>query len=260
MYEELMKKLGFEDKEIMVFIAVLERGRVTPATVANVTGIKRPTVYSVASILANKGVLYIDTTSEPAYLVVESGDVLENLIKKQELQLEEDRKTVQETMKLLENVPKSMKYSVPKVKFYNEKELKDALYRQTPIWHENALLTGETIWWGFEDAAWIRLYPDCVKYHWDVAPQEVGARYIIDDRELEKTKREQVFDERRQVKFINPEQHSFTATQVVVGDYVLLIMSNEKPYYMIEIHDRVMAHNLREVFKMLWDSLGDKAQ
>ncbi len=255
MYTELMQKLGFEDKEIAVFIAVLERSRVTPATVATVTGIKRPTVYNVAKTLADKGVLYIDTTSEPAYLVVESGNVLENLVNKQELRLKEDRKTVQETIKLLENIPKSMKYSVPKVKFYNENELEDALYRQTPIWHENALSTGETIWWGFEDAAWIRLFPGWVKYHWDVAPQEVGARYIIDDRELEKTKKEQAFDERRQVKFISPEHHSFTATQVVFGDYILFIMSNEKPYYMIEIHDRVMAHNLREVFKMLWEKI-----
>ena len=70
-----------------------------------------------------------------------------------------------------------------------------------------------------------------------------------------KTRKTQIFDERRKIKFIDTKLHSFTANQAVLGDYIVFIMSNTKPYYMIEIHDRVMAHNLRQTFKLLWDNL-----
>jgi sugar-specific transcriptional regulator TrmB len=131
MYTELLEKLGFDEKEIAVFIAVLERGRVAPAVVATITGINRSTVYSVAKSLAERGVLYIDSASEPAYLVVESGDALENLISKQEIKLNKERKIVAETIKLLESIPKSKNYSVPKIRFYNERELETALHERT---------------------------------------------------------------------------------------------------------------------------------
>lgn len=254
MYTELLKKLGFDDKEIAVFITVLERGRVAPAVVATITGIKRPTVYSVAKSLMEKSVLHIDTTSEPAYLVIESGEVLENLVKKQEIRLGEERKLVSEAVQLLENIPKSKNYSVPKIRFYNERELESALYERTKYWHESTVSTGEPLAWGYQDPLWFEKYPEWVRYYWDIAPAELGSRYLMDMRSKE-TKKNQTFGHDRLIKYLDTKKHSFTTTNVVLGDYILYIVANEKPYYMIEIHDRVMAHNTREMFKMLWESL-----
>jgi hypothetical protein len=52
---------------------------------------------------------------------------------------------------------------------------------------------------------------------------------------------------------LDDKMNEFTATQAVLGDYVIYAMTDEKPFYMIEIHDRVMAHNFRQVFKLLWE-------
>jgi sugar-specific transcriptional regulator TrmB len=57
MYTEYLKQLGLDDKEIAVFLVVLERGKVLPATVATITNINRSTVYSVAKELARKGLI-----------------------------------------------------------------------------------------------------------------------------------------------------------------------------------------------------------
>lgn len=254
MYTELLNKLGFDDKEIAVFITVLERGRVAPAVVATITGINRSTVYSVAKSLMERGVLHIDTASEPTYLVVESGEVLENLLNKQEIKLNEERKIVAETIKLLDNIPKSKNYSVPQIRFYNERELESALYDRTKYWQESAVSTNEPLIWGYQDPLWFGKYPEWVKYYWDVAPKELGSRYLMDMRSKE-TIKNQTFGHDRLIKYIDTEKHSFTTTNVVLGDYIIYIVANEKPYYMIEIHDRVMAHNLREVFKMLWEKV-----
>lgn len=255
MYQESLKKLGFDDKEIAVFITVLERGKVTPATVATITGINRSTVYSIAKVLVDKGILRIDTASEPSYLIIESADVLENIVKRQERELLEKKKVVSETVKILENIPRSKHYSVPKVRFYNEKELRDALYDQLHIWAESAVLINETSWWGFQDVSLVVQFPEWIIDHYKIIPETVSAHLFTNAKPSEKDIHEKVSDERRTIKYLDDRSHEFTATQAVLGNYVIYIMTSEKPYYMIEIHDRVMAHNLRETFKMLWEKI-----
>lgn len=255
MYQELLKKLGFDDKEIAVFITVLERGRVAPAVVATITGINRSTVYSIAKTLSDKGILKIDTTVEPSYLVIESVEVLENIIKREERLLLEKKSVVVDTMKLLESIPKSKNYSVPKVKFYNEKELEDALYERLPIWAQSAISTNEPSWWGFQDASLVESFPKWIIDHYKIIPETISTHLLTNAKQPEKEIHKKISDERRTIKYLNNKEHEFTATQAVLGDYIIYVMTNEKPYYMIEIHDRVMAHNTREMFKILWESL-----
>jgi predicted DNA-binding transcriptional regulator len=253
MYQETLKKLGLDEKEIAVFIAVLERGRVSPAIVAKVTGINRSTVYSVAKVLADQGLLRIDTTVEPAYLVVESAEVLKTLVSRQERELAIQKSLVADAMKQLESVPQSKRYSVPKVKFYNEKEMKDALYNRLPIWAESAIATKEPSWWGFQDASLVENFPEWVVDHYSLIPKEVSTHLFTNAKHVEKDIHKQISDSRRTVKYLNEKTTEFTATQAVLGDYIIYAMTDQKPFYMIEIHDRVMAHNFRQVFKLMWN-------
>ena len=253
MYQETLKKLGFDEKEIAVFVAVLERGRVAPAVVAKITGINRSTVYSVAKGLADKGVLSIDATTEPAYLVIESPDILQTLVARHERELAEKKSLVADVVKQLESVPKSKHYSVPKVKFYNERELKDALYSRLPIWAESSVAIGEPSWWGFQDVSLVEHFPGWILDHYDIIPESVSTHMFTNAKPAESDIHKKVADSRRVVKYLDDKKHQFTATQAVLGDYIIYVMTDEKPFYMIEIHDRVMAHNLREVFKMLWE-------
>jgi len=47
--------------------------------------------------------------------------------------------------------------------------------------------------------------------------------------------------------------NEFSATQAVIGDYVLFVTTQEHPHYLVEIHDAVMAENLRQLFKGVWN-------
>jgi hypothetical protein len=41
----------------------------------------------------------------------------------------------------------------------------------------------------------------------------------------------------------------------VLGDYVFFCVTSTKPHYCVEIHDAVMAENLREMFKGVWEKI-----
>ena len=43
-----------------------------------------------------------------------------------------------------------------------------------------------------------------------------------------------------------------TANMWVCGDSVIMIIVDQKPNYLIEIHDKMMAHNIKGIFKKLW--------
>jgi len=53
------------------------------------------------------------------------------------------------------------------------------------------------------------------------------------------------------MKFWN-EPSKFTATTWIAGDYLVMIITNQRPHYLVEIYDATLAHNMREVFKGLW--------
>jgi hypothetical protein len=59
---------------------------------------------------------------------------------------------------------------------------------------------------------------------------------------------------RRQIKYWE-QAKEFTATHTVIGDYVLFVVTAKRPHYMIETHDAVMAENLRQMFKGMWDEV-----
>ena len=48
---------------------------------------------------------------------------------------------------------------------------------------------------------------------------------------------------------------TFTATTWVMGNYIAMINTKHHPFSLIEIHDAMMAENLRQLFSGIWKSL-----
>lgn len=46
---------------------------------------------------------------------------------------------------------------------------------------------------------------------------------------------------------------NFTATTWICGDSQIMISTRQHPFYLVEIHDKTMAHNTKEIFRKLWN-------
>jgi len=55
--------------------------------------------------------------------------------------------------------------------------------------------------------------------------------------------------DKREIKYISDTD--FTANTWVCGNYLVMIVTHQHPSYLIEIHDQMIAHNTREIFKKL---------
>jgi predicted transcriptional regulator len=256
MVEDILKELGFSDKEVSVYLAILENGKILPATVSAITNIKRPTVYAIGKELIKKGVITQDLEGSGGYYVALPPQHLNSIVEREERDIQRKKKSIKEAIAELESVPRSKSYSVPKMRFIEEYNVKDFLYSQTPVWEESMIRTGDLTWWGFQDHTFLETkdYQDWIDWYWKRSPKTLDLKMISNDSDIEQKMKEKNY-ERRAIKFWN-DDFRFTATNWVIGEYVVLLMSQHRPHYLVEIHDSVYSKNMREVFRNLWNVIG----
>lgn len=254
MLEQLLKQLAFTDKEIAVYLCILEAGKLSAAAVSRITKINRTTVYSVSKELIKKGVIHEDLGGTNRYYTALPPEELRTLYKAEEKTLAEKKRSIEQLITELASVPKNKHYSVPKIRFIDERHLNDFLHKQLPIWIQSAKGKDQN-WWGFQDTSFIDSHAEWFRYHWSIFPADYGTRLFTNKKESEEKFAAHVSDsERRQVKYWKKSE-DFTATHAVLGDYVLFCVTNQHPYYLVEIHDAVMAENLRQMFKGMWEEI-----
>lgn len=250
MIEKTLNSLGLGNKEIAIYKLILEHGKIAPGVLSRLAKINRTTVYSVAKELKDKGLIIEDLGGKTLYYLPSREQELEKIIKKDQENLKEKQSSIRELQEFLKNAPGSKTYSVPKIRFVDETDIQDYLQSESPKWNESMLAT-DTTWWGFQDHSFVEEFEGWITWYWKIAPKEIDLKLFSNDKEIEGHMAKKNLD-RRKIRFWNGT-NDFTATQWVVGSYIIMIVTNQKPYYLVEIHDSVMAHNMREVFKKLWE-------
>jgi len=252
MLEKLLTELGLGEKEQVIYKLILEHGKISPALLARLAGIKRTTVYSVANELVDKGLIIEDWGGKILYYIPSRENELEKIVTREREKTKNKESSIRELQEILKNVPESKTYSVPKIRFIDEADLEQYLYEATPRWYESMLTTDAT-WYGFQDHTFVEKFEKWIDWSWEKAPQPIKLKLLTNESEIEEKMKNKKYSEKRVLKFWG--NNEFTGTQWIVGSYIILIVTKQRPYYLVEIHDSVMAHNMREVFKGIWKIL-----
>ena len=250
MLENVLNQLGLGEKEQAIYMLILEYGKIAPALLSRLSKINRTTVYSVANELKEKGLIMENLGGKTLYYLPVREDELKKIIEEDREKAKQKEKSIHELQEILKNSPESKTYSVPKIRFVEESDLEQFLYEATPRWYENMLTTDST-WYGFQDHTFVEKFEKWIDWSWDRASQPIKLKLLTNASGIEEKMKSKKYSERRVLKFWNNSE--FTGTQWVVGSYVILIVTKQKPFYLVEIHDSVIAHNMREVFKNVWN-------
>ncbi|MES2953301.1 MAG: helix-turn-helix domain-containing protein [Patescibacteria group bacterium] len=251
MIEKLLEELGFDEKEIRVYLAVLQKGKTTPAAIARLTGINRSTVYSVAKELLEKGVIQEDLAGPQAYLIALPPQDLANLGKREERKLTEKKALIAEAIKELEVFSKNTPYSIPKISFIYEEDIEAFLYKQTAEWNRSIMATDGT-WWGYQDPTFVKYYEKWIDWYWkESCPPDLVLKLLSSEHEIEGKMAKKEYD-RRLIRFWKKGK-DVTATTWITGDYMIMVVTRQKPHYLVQIHDATLAHNMREILKGIWE-------
>jgi hypothetical protein len=253
MNTSLLTQLGFSDKEIAVYLAILKHSKLSPANVARITKMKRTTAYSIAEELIKKGVINVDLSSKTKNLLALPPEELGQLIKKEEKELETKRALIPEAVQELKEYAQATRYVLPKVTFIGEEELEQYLYRQTPVWNAS-LKKIEPIWWGFQDESFVKNYGKWIDWYWEEGTEpDISLQLLSNNTDTEKEMAKKNYVNRK-IKFWG-EHADFSATTWINGNHVIMIQTTNHPHFLVEVVDATLAHNQREVFKGIWRGL-----
>ncbi len=244
-------KLGFSEKESEVYLALLQHGKMTPAEIAKMTRISRPTVYSVSKELVKKGVVIEDLGGSSRSLIAKQPEDLAILVNREQKALDLKKATVQSAIGELKKIAQSSKYSIPKIVFIPEEEIEGYLYKQTSTWNASIKET-KTMYWGFQDPSLVEHYQEWIDWYWQQANPPV-LQLLSNESNIEETMKTKGYTNRR-IRFWGGAA-SFTATTWIMGGYVVMINTTAHPFHLIELHDAMMAENLRQLFVGIWKSL-----
>jgi sugar-specific transcriptional regulator TrmB len=245
-------KIGLKDKEIAVYLMLLERGRMKPSEIATILKINRATTYNILKVLVSRGIIAEDISGKTSFFTPLPPESLINLTRDIKREIEEKESLIREAVSGLQLLQSEHTYPVPKIRLIEESSLEKFLYDNTTKW-QDAIIASDGIWWGFQDKKFAKKYQKWIDFTW-TTEQSTHLNYVpkvftnSSETELELAKK--YARSGRSVKIL--EDIELTANIWVCGDYMVMMIVDQKPMYLIEIHDKMIAHNVKSVFKKLW--------
>ncbi len=254
MVTELLTQLGLTEKETLIYLAILQLGKATPSAISRKTKVNRTTVYSVAKELIKKGLITEDLGSMPSVLVALPPQNLREIVSRQEREIKEKANIIDKLVPELFSFSQETQYSIPRIKFTTEEDLTEYMKKQRLVWDE-AIKKYDNTMWGFQDETFAEHYKGYIDWHWNnvMTSNDMKLRILANKTPIEENLAQKGY-ERREIKYWKGAQ-GFTASTWVWGDYIIMAVTNQRPHYIVEIYDSVLAHNMRELFKGIWDSV-----
>lgn len=253
MDESLLADLGLNQGETKVYKAIAKAKELDPAALAKATGIKRTTAYSIARGLVEKGLLNENASRRPRVFALAAPEDLALTIEMEQRRSEERQELLRRLANEVSLVTAEDAYPVPRIKFIEEDKLEQYFIQAFEYWNKSMLETNEPYFWGYQDASLVANYVDQLHHWWRTRDPRLGVKLLTNLAEGEKLIRGQYKE--REVKYWG-EATDFLSTTWICGDYLTMVNTRQHPFYAIEIHSRILAHDQREVFKNLWPLVG----
>lgn len=247
-----LKKLGLNDKETEIYLTLIKNGAVSPTDLAKMTKINRATIYSSAKNLQNKGLIIEDVSSTKTVFTPAPAEQLDQIIKRGEKELEEKKGVIQNVIDELNLITSQNNYPVPKIRFVDETNLENFIHENMEKWIQS-MRKSDSTWWGTQDHTFSSNFTEFNDWYWKRPyVSGIGMHLVTNEDGIEKVLEKKYQRKERDVRFT--ESMNITSSVWVGGEYLIMIVTRNRPFYLFEIHDAALADNMREVFKNTWEN------
>lgn len=248
-----LKQIGLKEKEIRVYLIVLEKGSLSAQVIAGETGIKRTTVYLVLEKLKKIGLVGEVLDKNKKAFFAEKPEKLLKIIQEKKKEMEKEEERVKSFLPQLEKILKNKNIaSNEEIRHYQGIE---------GIWNivENYLKSRQDLYIFFpgktyEHLGLSRILSDVTKKRRQIGKNKA---YIITDYHTQNKKffREEDTDF-REIRFL-PEISRFDSG-ILIFDQKIALVSLQKPYSSVLIKNKEIYLLVKFMFDIIWQSLEGK--
>jgi len=233
---EVLHSLGLDQKEIMVYTALLELGEATVLNISRKTTVKRPTAYLVLSSLESKG--FVSKVFK-GKRVLFAPQHPKKILTEAEIRLKQIKETIPQFEAMMQQTGNR-----PRVMIYEGKDALDKAFDET------FLIKGEVLFMSNMELVQNIFSRTLQKLSYASSP-EFRTREVIDDSEISRAYAKQIAGSYRQVRFM-PKAFSPFATDIGIFGNTTLITSGKKEYFTVKIESEEIANAFRAMFEAMW--------
>ncbi|MES3032066.1 MAG: helix-turn-helix domain-containing protein [Patescibacteria group bacterium] len=237
-----LQSFGFSDKEVIVYVALLELGKGTVRQISSKAGINRTTAYDILGSLTNKGLVSISGKEPKSEYAVEPPGAITAYLKKQAEQISEHIKKSETIIPELELL--HAKQNRPKIRFYEGKEGLEHVYEDT-LTSSEAIRAYATI----DDMhkALPNYFP---KYYQRRAEKNISIRAIVPETILGQERRTHDAEEKRDIAFVPADKYYFSPEINIYDNKVMIASWREKLGIIIESTE--IADSMKKIYELAW--------
>lgn len=240
--KKTLEYIGFSEKEVLVYLALLALGKGTVTEISRKAGINRPTGYHILASLEVKELVKASGKEPKQEYVAESPDQIEKMLLKK---IKEDESFVKEVRKIIPEL-KSMHNIAdrPKVLFYEGREGLERVYEDTLTSHEpiRAFATYDDM-----EQALPGYFP---KYFFRRAEKGIPIRAVFPFTQagIDLSKDDKI--QKRETAMVPADKYYFSPEINIYDNKIMIASWREKLGIIIESHE--IADAMKKVFELAW--------
>ena len=240
--KKTLEYIGFSEKEILVYLALLSLGKGTVTQISRKAGINRPTGYHILDSLELKELVKVSGKEPKQEYVAESPDQIEKFLLKK---IENDQSYIKEARKIIPEL-KSMHNVVdrPKVLFYEGKEGLEKVYEDTLTSHESIRAYASV---GDMHTGLPGYFPEYYKRR---AKKGIAIRAIIPNTEAGLERKTFDKEEMRETALVPKDSFYFSPEINIYDDKVMIASWKEKLGIIIESAE--IADAMKKIYELAW--------
>lgn len=242
--ENELKTIGLSENEAKVYLANLELGKASVLEIADLSEMKRPTVYLSLFSLQEKGVVRELKQNGKARFVAENPKIV---IQRQKNKIEQLESVLPQLMGIA-----AKGEAKPKVRYYEGKEGIIDIYEDNLLEPKGSELLAFTSAQDLHD-----IVGDYMSKHIERRVKRgIKARTIVTNYEKFPKHFENAQRELREMRALKPEEFPFRGEINVYGNKVSIISLKNEIIGLI-VESQQVADNMRAIFELAWRGAGD---
>lgn len=237
-----LEYIGFSEKEVLVYLALLSIGKGTVTQISRKAGINRPTGYHILASLSAKELVKISGKEPKQEYVAESPDQIEKLLQNK---IDENQKFINEARKIIPELKSIHNVSDrPKVFFYEGEEGLEKVYEDTLTSHEpiRAYATVDDMHNGLKN-----YFP---QYYKRRASKGIFIRAIVPKTEIGIERSSHDKEEARDIAFVPKDKYYFSPEINIYDNKVMIASWREKLGIIIESAE--IADAMKKIYELSW--------
>lgn len=237
-----LRSFGFSEKEVDVYIALLELGRGTVSEISRKAGINRTTGYDILSSLSTKGVVNVSGKEPKQEYVAESPTSITEYLKKIASETAAHIKKSEELIPELEVL--HALNSRPRIRFYEGKEGLQHVYEDTLTSSEpiRAYATLDDMFEALPD-----YFPE---YYRRRAKNNISIRAIVPKTAMGIERKMYDKEEKREIAFVPADKYYFSPEINVYDNKVMIASWRENLGIIIESAE--IADAMKKIYELAW--------